>query len=43
MTFYIKKYGKGIAESIDKMFNWFKFNNPSVYREIQKICQKHKL
>ena len=40
--FYIKKYGSGISEAIEKMINWFKFNNPSVYRKIQKVCQKHK-
>jgi hypothetical protein len=43
MNFMIKKYGQGIAESIDDMLKWFKNNNSSVYRKIQKVCQKHKL
>ena len=40
--FSIKKYGNKIPETIDKMLEWFKFNNPSIYRKIQKVCQKHK-
>ena len=42
MMFNIKQYGSGIPEAIGKMLDWFKFNNPSVYRKIQKVCQKHK-
>ncbi len=40
--FSIKKYGNQIPEQIEKMFNWFMLNNPSIYRKIQKVCQKHK-
>ena len=40
--FNIKKYGSKIPETIDDMLEWFKSNNPSIYKKIQKICQKHK-
>jgi len=43
MSFLIKKYGTKIPEDIEKMLKWFKLNNKSVYREIQKVIQKHRL
>lgn len=41
--FKIKKFGSGIAQTIDEMLEWFKKNNRTVYRDIQKVAQKHKL